>query len=128
MNSIVLSDKEIMALMTRYGNDMGFNYMKFLRDINEVYFSESKHEKLLNILRKINETPTSPCTHPERTIIEVLAKIKGEICRKRINLDLFLKNGQKFARDELPVNDFRRNFSAAGIILEDCELDIVCDS
>ncbi|KAL7024499.1 hypothetical protein ACKWTF_013069 [Chironomus riparius] len=128
MNSIVLSDKEILALMARYGNDMGFNYMKFLRDINEVYFCESKHEKLLEMLRKINEIPVPPCTHPERTIIEVLAKIKGEICRKRINLDMFLKNGQKFAKDELPVSDFRRNFSAAGIILEDCELDIVCDS
>lgn len=128
MNSIVLYDKEILALMARYGNDMGFNYMKFLRDINEVYFCESNHKKLMEILKKINENAALPCTHPERTIIEVLAKIKGEICRKKINLEMFLKNGDKFSKDALPVSEFRRNFSGAGIILEDCELVIVCDS
>lgn len=126
MNSIILSDQEVLALMARYGNDMGFNYTKFLKDINEVYSCESKHEKIIDILRKINEVPTPPCSN--RTIIEVLARIKGEITRKRINIDQFLRNGSKLHQDVVPVIEFRRNFSAAGIILEECELDIVCDS
>lgn len=127
-NSIILCDKEIQALMARYGNDCGFNYMKFLKDINEVQFCESKHKKLMEMLKKINKPVEIPCQNPNVTIVDVLAKIRGQIVRKRINFDRFLRNGEKFNNPALPASDFERNFSAAGIFLEKCELDILTES
>lgn len=127
-NSIILSDKEIDALMLRYGNDLGFSYMKFLKDVDETIFCEAKHDKIMKLLKSINAEHPPPCTQPEVTIIELLAKIKNEIVRKRINFECFIRNGESAGNKPLPVEEFRRNFSAAGIILEKCELDILCDS
>ncbi len=126
-NSIILSDKEIQGLMLRYGNDLGFNYMKFLKEVNEADFCESKHEKIMKLMKLINAEQPPPCSQPEITIVEVLAKIKGEIVRKRINFDGFIRSGEKIG-DKMTAEYFKRNFSAAGIILEECELNILCDS
>lgn len=127
-NSIIVSDKEIEALFLRYGNDLGFNYMKFLKDIDEVEFCENKHEKIIKMLKLINDDHPLPCTNPEITIIEVLAKIKGEIVRKRIDFENFIRNTELVGDKPILSHEFRRNFSAAGIILDDCELDILCNS
>jgi hypothetical protein len=127
-NGIVLSDKEISSLMLRYGNDLGFNYFKFLKDIADVQFCEAKHEKVLELLKLINNEQPPPCTQPEVTIIEVLAKIKGEIVRRRINYEGFIRNGEFIGDKPMSAKEFRRNFSAAGIILEECELDVLCNS
>lgn len=127
-NSIVISDKEINALMVRYGNDMGFNYMKFLKDINEVTLIESKHDKVLEIIKKIKANPVNPYLNPKKSIIDVLAKIKNEITRKRINIDLFLRTTEVNNEAIMHIENFKKNFSAAGIILEEYELDIVCES
>lgn len=127
-NAIILSDKEIDALMLRYGNDLGFNYMKFLKEIAEVEYCDNMHEKLVKMLKMINVDQPTPCSNPEMTIIEVLAKIKGEICRRRINFEEFIRNTEQFGNKPICANDFRRNFSAAGIILEDCELEVLCNS
>lgn len=127
-NGIILSDKEISALTLRYGNDLGFNYFKFLKDIADVHFCEAKHEKVLEMLKLINVEQPPPCTQPDVTIIEVLAKIKGEIVRRRINFEGFIRNGEFVGDKPLSAHEFRRNFSAAGINLEECELDILCNS
>lgn len=114
--------------MLRYGNDLGFSYMKFLKDVNEVLFCEAKHEKVMKLLKLINAEHPSPCSYPNMTIVEILAKIKGEIVRKGINFEGFIRNGECVGDKPLPAVEFRRNFSAAGIILEECELDILCNS
>lgn len=114
--------------MLRYGNDLGFNYMKFLKDIAEVLFCDSMHEKIMRIMKLVNVEEPAPCTYPEMTIVEVLAKIKGEIVRRRINFEGFIRNTELLGDKPLQTREFRRNFSAAGINLEDCELDILCNS
>lgn len=115
------------ALMTRYGNDLGFSYMKFLKDIAEVLFCDSMHERILRIMKLVNVEQPPPCKNPELTIVEVLAKVKGEIVRRRINFESFIRNTELLSQP-LKAIEFRRSFSAAGIHLEDCELDILCDS
>lgn len=125
-NSILMSEKEVEALMTRYGDDMGFNYWKFLEEINENQFSVWKHQEIMQILKQMQEKK-APCEEP-LSIIEVLAKVKNAITRKRINLEQFLREGGKVNEGMVPTSKFRASFSAAGIILNDCELDILCKS
>lgn len=122
--SILLSEAEVQALMERYGDDMGFNYLKFLDEINEKLFCDSKQLEILRLLKLINEKKPAPCSN--KSIVEVFAKIKGHITRNRINIDQFMKQEGKVG--EVSVIKFRSSFSAAGIILDECELDILCRS
>lgn len=125
-NSILLSETEVRALMERYGDDMGFNYTKFLVEINEKIFCHSKHLEIERLLKLINTKQPVPCPKENFSIIEVFAKIKGQITRNRINIDQFMKQEGKVG--DISAIKFRSSFSAAGIILDDCELDILCKS
>lgn len=123
--SILLSELEIQALMMRYGDDVGFNYWKFMQEIDDVQFCESKHQEILKLLKKVNEKKPRPCSKPAFSVIEILAKLRGQITRKRINIDQFLGNGEILNEGMVPESKFRSSFSAAGIILDDCELDML---
>lgn len=127
-HSILLSEKEVTALINRYGDDMGFNYWKFLEDIDDVQFCRAKHEEILTLLKKINEKSLAPCSKQNFSIIDVVAKVKGQITRNRINVDQFLRNGESIKEGKISESKFRSSFSAAGIKLNDCELDILCKS
>lgn len=123
--SFLLSELEIQALMIRYGDDVGFNYWKFMQEIDDVQFCESKHQEVLKLLKKMNEMKPKPCSRPAFSIVDVLAKIKGQITRNRINIDQFLANGEILNEGKVLESKFRSSFSNAGIILDDCELDIL---
>lgn len=127
-NSILISEREVQALMARYGDDMGFNYWKFLREINEIAFCESKHQEILKLLRLVNEKKSKSCDKADYSIIEVLAKIKGQVTRNRINIEAFLNEGEKLNLGAVPESKFRSSFSTAGIKLDECELDILCEA
>lgn len=127
MNSILLSNAELNALYKRYCDDMGFNYWDFLKEANNISAVESKYEKFCTLTKQINN-PAVVCCNKDLSIITVLAKIKGEVVRKRIDIEQFLKCNDKLHEHIVPTNDFRRAFSNANIILSDCELDIVCKS
>lgn len=105
---------------------MGFNYWKFLMEINENQLCEWKHKEIMKIVKQMQEKK-APCDEP-LSIIEVLAKVKNLITRNRINLEQFLRKGGKLNEGMVPTSKFRASFSAAGIILNDCELDILCKS
>lgn len=127
MNSILLSNAELNALYKRYCDDMGFNYWDFLKEANDISAIESKYEKLCALTKQINN-PAVACCDKDLSVITVLAKIKGEVVRKRIDIEQFLKCNDNLHEHMVPTNDFRRAFSNANIILSDCELDIVCKS
>lgn len=127
MNSILISNAELNALYKRYCDDMGFNYWDFLKEANDISAIESKYEKLCALTKQINN-PAVVCCDKDLSIITVLAKIKGEVVRKRIDIEQFLKCNDHLHEHMVPTNDFRRAFSNANIILSDCELDIVCKS
>lgn len=127
MNSILISNAELNALYKRYCDDMGFNYWDFLKEANDISAIESKYEKLCELTKQINN-PAVVCCDKDLSVITVLAKIKGEVVRKRIDIEQFLKCNDYLHEHVVPTNDFRRAFSNANIILSDCELDIVCKS
>lgn len=128
MNSILLSPKEVQALMVRYGDEMGFNFWQFLKDIDDVQICKSKYEEIMKVLRLVNTPKPAPCSSKSFCIVDVFAKIKGQVTRKRINFEHFLHRGAKLDEGVIPEEKFRRSFAAAGINLEDCELDILCKS
>ncbi|CRL05796.1 CLUMA_CG018824, isoform A [Clunio marinus] len=127
-NSILLSEKEIQALILCYGDDMGFNYWKFMRDVNEVQFCEAKHKKIVEFLQRLHCQQKDPCSNPNYSVVEILAKIKNQVTRNRINIEQFMKDGEKLNNGMLSACQFRARFPSAGIFLTDCELDILCNA
>jgi hypothetical protein len=113
--------------MLRYGDDMGFNYWKFLEEIDSLKFCEAKHKEILKLMKIVNAEVRVKCSE-NLSIVDVLAKIKGQVTRGRISIDQFLKQGEKLNEGMVTMEKFRGGFVAAGIKLEECELDLLCNA
>lgn len=127
-NSILFSEKEVEALMLRFGDDMGFNYWKFMQEVNDLKPCEATYEEIMKVLKKMNEIKPRACSQPNFSLIDVLGKLKGQIKRNRINIDQFMRQGELCNEGTVLKSKFRSNFSCAGIILEECELDLLCEA
>lgn len=119
-NSILLSELEFRSLLQRYEDDIGFNYKKFLQELDEQlsFCQEQQNPKKITICPK-KVKPIS--------VVDVLAKLRNEIFRKQIKIEQFMK-GAKFTNGKINLEKFKSSFAIAGIILNENELEILCKS
>lgn len=84
---ILLSPEEIFALEQRYNDDLGFNYTRFLQELEHQPIAEPMYHCVLKDKRRLNaEKPPSEPHEDETNIVLILAKIKAKIVRERINV------------------------------------------
>lgn len=126
---ILLANQEIYALMRRFCNDLGFDYARFLREVDprddfgNEYTAEFRAKQA-----KINEPRCPPPVgRSETDIVQVLAKIKGQSVRRRMRIADFVQTYD--VHRELCVRraDFRRGLDAAAVQLTEAEVDLVCE-
>lgn len=124
-HSILLNEEEYRALLARYRNDIGFNYRKFLQELDETCWCGDDDDDT----REHSKSSTSKARAlPEKSgesVIEILAKVRNEIMRKRTSLGQFMS--MRYLRRGLVSRDqFKSSFASAGIIMSECELETLC--
>lgn len=67
-----------------------------------------------------------PCKEP-RTIVEIIAAIRGQIIRNRTDMKGFLTGSDKLNHKRITKNEFIKGLSNAKIALDHCELDLLCN-
>lgn len=83
--SMLLSEEEEFALEQRYNNDLGFNYMWFLTELESKKIEKPLYNYILKETRKINaEKPPPEVDANEKNIVLILAKIKAKVVRERV--------------------------------------------
>lgn len=88
--AILLGREEIFALEQRYNDDCGFNYGRFLADLEAVPITVPLYVDMLEEKRIINsQQPLPKPCQDERDIALILSKIKAKVLRERIKV-LFL--------------------------------------
>lgn len=85
--TILLSPEQVFALERRYNNDLGFNYIQFLQELESQPIVEPLYLQMLEDKKRINaeKPPSEPC-EDETNIVLILAKIKAKIVRERIKV------------------------------------------
>ena len=73
------SEPEYEALEAKYSNHMGFNYLKFLGDLEPKPEQEMKYTKRLEELKLVNAKQVSLEKNPLRDIDGVMTKIKNKV-------------------------------------------------
>ncbi|XP_076637045.1 uncharacterized protein LOC143349586 [Colletes latitarsis] len=90
--TVLLSPEEEFALEQRYNNDLGFNYVWFLKELEAHPVEESLYDSLLKEKRLINaEKPPLEADPDETNIVLILAKIKAKVVRDRVKVSEFMR-------------------------------------
>lgn len=87
MLTILLSPEEILVLERRYNDDLGFDYFRFLQELEARPIEEPLYRQMLEDKIRINaEKPPSEPHEDETNIVLILAKIKAKVVRERIKV------------------------------------------
>lgn len=116
-HSILLTEQEYRALLERYEDEIGFNYWKFLQEINETSSCDDQ--------KNVRRIKTCPKKMEHVSVVDVLAKVRNEITIKRIKIDQFMVRGH-LNKGKITRDQFRSSFASAGIDLDRDEQIALC--
>ncbi|CAL8102508.1 unnamed protein product [Calicophoron daubneyi] len=112
MFNFSLTGEEIDAIVARYGNDVGFEYRKFLDDLDPPTAEETEYRypKRLESLQKVNilgkqRRELEPVIKDTEGVLEVL---KADVYRRRLRLADCFRDHDKLNHGYLPRTTFRR--------------------
>lgn len=74
------SEEEMKALEAKFCNDMGFNYIAFLQELQPYTPPDFMYEKRLEEVRQTNARTRLPEMAPVSDLESVLMKIKTKVC------------------------------------------------
>lgn len=120
-----MTGKEIQALEKRYADEIGFNYIKFLKEVDPQDPCIPKYVEYAERKALVNSRTCPVKTH--RDIIQILADIKAQAVRKRINIDQFMVGYDPINHQKITCSEFKRGLINANIILTENEMNIVCN-
>ncbi|XP_050306314.1 uncharacterized protein LOC126743325 [Anthonomus grandis grandis] len=127
-NGILLSDDELFALEERFKNDMGFNYVWFLREVEPKPTDEPLYVRFLEDMKRLNAEPTKkPPSREEKDIVHIMAKIKGKVVRERIRVLEFLRDFDKCNEQVISRINFHRALITCGFDLTCNEVETLMD-
>ncbi|KAL1506511.1 hypothetical protein ABEB36_005862 [Hypothenemus hampei] len=127
-NGILLSDDELFALEERFKNDMGFNYVWFLTEVEPKPADEPLYVGFLEDMKRLNaEKSRKPPTRQEKDIVQIIAKIKGKLVRERIRVLDFMKDFDQCNEQVISRINFHRALLTCGFELSCNEIETLMD-
>ncbi|XP_067627321.1 uncharacterized protein [Eurosta solidaginis] len=128
-NGILLSNNELNALLARYGNELGFNYTKFLEHADPAEYALPKLKPHPEALKA--DCPAiskdSGNNYSEEYIIKLLSNIKRQAITRSINIIDFLQDYDRHREGDILEIDFKRGLSNARINLTPEEATAICN-
>lgn len=122
------SEAEMVALGAKYCDDNGFNYARFLQDLEPAEAPTLMYENRLTELRKINQQKKLPEIDPCRDLEGVLTKIKIKVYRQPVRTLDFMSDYDKLNHGRVNKTSFRRALKLARFELTESEMDILEDA
>ncbi|XP_071808477.1 uncharacterized protein [Asterias amurensis] len=119
------SEIEMELLELKYANAMGFNYLRFLEDLQPRDPQELKYTKRLEDLRLVNSRVVSLEKNPLSNYEEIMKKIKIKVSRERIRVQEFIRDYDKLRTGRMLKTTFRRALDLAHLELQASEVDIL---
>ncbi|EGI71118.1 hypothetical protein G5I_00054 [Acromyrmex echinatior] len=124
--TIFLSPEEEFVLEKRYNDDMGFNYTRFLQELESQPIVEPLYCRMLEDKKRLNaERPPSEPDEDETNIVLILAKIKAKVVRERIKVLEFMRQFDRHNQLVISKFDFIRGLDQLRCGLTTAEIDTI---
>ncbi|XP_022079913.1 uncharacterized protein LOC110973400 [Acanthaster planci] len=119
------SEMEMELLELKYSNTMGFNYLRFLDDLQPRDKQDLKYTQRLEELRLVNSKSVSLEKNPLTDFEEIMKKIKIKVSRERMRVLEFIRDYDKLRTGRMLKTTFRRALDLAHLELQASEVDIL---
>ncbi|EDW84080.1 uncharacterized protein Dwil_GK13946 [Drosophila willistoni] len=128
-NGILLSDQELNAVLSRYGNELGFCYTKFLDDVDPAEYampSMVAKQQLIECPRMARDN-TEKLEVSEETIIRILTNAKRQALVKGVAVIDFMSDYDHHREGEILESDFKRALDNSSVQLNEEEANALCN-
>lgn len=121
------AEDEMQALEAKYVNDVGFNYMSFLHDLEPQEPPKFKYTERLKELREVNEKKNLPSNPVLADLEEVLTGIKNKVVKERVSVLEFMRDYDKLRTGRISKENFRRALDLCKFELKESEIALIED-
>ncbi len=117
----------MQALEAKYVNDVGFNYLGFLADLQPQEPVKPMYVERLKELRLTNEKTKLPERDPRGDLEAIFLKIKTKVVKERMRVHEWMRDYDKLRSGRMPKANFRRALDLCKFELNQSELAILED-
>ncbi|XP_058467684.1 uncharacterized protein LOC131440430 [Malaya genurostris] len=123
MAGVEISEEQRYALCEQYSDDLGFNYVSFLKDVDPVPVIRSAYKDLQFRQAVLNKMSQHLAMHPHQCdIVRVLAKVKGQTVRRKLRIIDCMRGFDPLNHFCITKEQFERGLSTASINLTPTEV------
>ncbi|CAH8590233.1 unnamed protein product [Schistosoma turkestanicum] len=129
MCGFCLSPVEIDAIISRYANDDGFNYLEFLNDLGPPKENDYKYPERLAELQRTNKL-SKETVEIEPTVRDaegIMNALKAEVYRRSLRLSDWFRDHDKLNHGYLHRITFRRCLGVLNLKINETNLNILED-
>ncbi|XP_070544504.1 uncharacterized protein [Ptychodera flava] len=123
--SLNASEEEMAALELKFSDDAGFNYLRFLEELQPSAVPEMKYQQRLEELKAVNSRVFSLEKNACADLEGVLTKIKSKVMKERIRILEFLRDYDKLRTGRMKIETFCRALDPANLGLKASEVAIL---
>jgi hypothetical protein len=124
--NITIGEKETTMLEGKYMNNVGFNYVPFLNEIQPAVVDAPKYAEFRKELeelgsRKQGVYEPNACNDMQ----SILVKIKDQVYRKRVSIYEWLRDHDKLNCGRLQRDTFKRAINLCNLDILPSEIDMI---
>ena len=121
------TEPEMAALEAKFCNDVGFNYLQFLQELEPKETPQFMYEKRLEELRLTNTGKKLPELNIAEDLEGVMMKVKTKVSKERVRVLEFLRDYDKLRSGRILKTSFRRALDLCRFELKESEVCILED-
>ncbi|XP_063445753.1 uncharacterized protein LOC134725669 [Mytilus trossulus] len=121
------TEPEMASLEAKFCNDVGFNYLQFLQELEPREQQQFMYEKRLEELRLTNASKKLPELNIAEDLEGVMMKVKTKVSKERIRVLEYMRDYDKLRSGRVQKISFRRALDLCRFELKESEVCILED-
>ncbi|XP_048419206.1 uncharacterized protein LOC125467433 isoform X1 [Stegostoma tigrinum] len=125
MLNLPATEEEMALLEKVYCDELGFDFVRFLEEVDPQEKPEKMYNKLMNEIHQLNESKKNLQQGTLSDINSILEKIKTKTFRKPVKIGDHMKDFDKLNSGRISNSNFRRALDLDGFELQPSEMEIL---
>ncbi|KAI8521606.1 hypothetical protein Bbelb_013600 [Branchiostoma belcheri] len=123
--SLDATEEEAAAIEAKFSDKTGFNYLRFLAELQPTPAQEKMYEKRLQELTLVNQQKQLPEMNAAPDLGGVMFKIKDKVAKERTRVLEWMRDYDKLRTGRMKKNSFRRALDLCKFELKPSEVAIL---
>ncbi|XP_075260146.1 uncharacterized protein LOC142351824 isoform X2 [Convolutriloba macropyga] len=125
MLDLACTDEEMGALEAKFSDDKGFNYFRFLQELEPPAQFDDKYAERMEELKLVNTMREKLELEYEPNFDRLMTRLKTYLMKKPVRVVEFMKDFDRFSHNTISKHNFIRAMDICGFQLEEPEKEII---